>query len=198
MTDTREVKTTRRRCETTLAVGLVIVCLVGEALVLRIGIDDLDEGYFVQQAMRVVHGQIPYQDFQSLYTPGLAYVHAALFGLVGGPFLLAPRVLALAARAGLALLLFGMARPLVRRPLWAALPSVFVLVGLDDAPVRWEPHPGWLSTLFAALAAWCLSHGSRPRWLAAAGIATAVAYGFKQNTGGFMLAAIVVRGFVAT
>jgi len=180
------------RRESIFALGLILACLGAEAAVLRVGIDDLDEGYFVQQAVRLLHGQVPYQDFQSLYTPGLAYVHAALFGLVGGPFLLAPRVLALAARAGLALLLFGMARPLVRRPLWAALPSVFVLVGLDDAPVRWEPHPGWLSTLFAVVAAWCLSHGTRTRWLAAAGIATAVAYAFKQNTGAFMLAAIII------
>ena len=50
--------------------------------------------------------------------------------------MLAPRTLALAARAALALLLFVIARPLVRRPLWAALPGLFVLVGLDDAPVR--------------------------------------------------------------
>src|SRR6266568_5945072 len=117
----------RRRLPAVLALGLIGGCLIGEAAALRVGIDDLDEGYFVQQAVRVLHGQVPYQDFQSLYTPGLAYVHAALFGLVGGPFLLAPRVLALAARAALALLLYVVARPLVRRPFWAALPAVFML-----------------------------------------------------------------------
>src|SRR5947209_7182981 len=92
--------------DTILAFGLIVACLVAEAAVLRMGIDDLDEGYFVQQAARVLHGQIPYRDFETLYAPGLAYVHAALFGLVGGPFLLSPRVLALAARAALALQLF--------------------------------------------------------------------------------------------
>jgi hypothetical protein len=184
------------RRESILAVGLILACLGAEAAVLRVGIDDLDEGYFAQQALRVLHGQVPYQDFQSLYSPGLAYLHAALFGLIGGPFLVAPRVLALVARAALALLLFAIARPLVRKPLWAALPGVFVLVGLDDAPVLWEPHPGWLSTLAAVLAAWCLSHRVTARWLVAAGIATAVAYAFKQNTGAFMLAAIVVRQLV--
>jgi hypothetical protein len=176
-----------------LALGLIIACLVGEAAVLRVGIDDLDEGYFIQQAVRVLDGQIPYRDFQSLYTPGLAYLHAAVFGWVGGPFVLAPRALSLAARAALALLLFGIARPLVvRRPLLAALPSLFVLVGLDDAPVLWEPHPGWLSTLFAVLAAWCLSHQPTPRWLAATGLAAGMSYVFKQNTGVFILAAIVL------
>src|SRR5579859_2889477 len=100
----------RISCATSLGVGLVIGCVVAEAIVLRVGIDDLDEGYFVQQGVRVLHGQLPYRDFQTLYTPGLAYVHAALFGLLGGPFVLAPRVLALAARAGLALLLFVLTR----------------------------------------------------------------------------------------
>ncbi len=170
---------------------------MAEAAVLRVGIDDLDEGYFVQQAVRVLHGQVPYEDFQSLYTPGLAYLHAAVFGLIGGPYLVAPRMLALTARAALVLTLFGVARPLVRRPLWAALPGVFLLIGLDDAPVRWEPHPGWLSTFFAVLAAWCLSHGWGARWLVAAGMAAAGAYLFKQNTGAFMLAAIVIYAAIA-
>jgi hypothetical protein len=72
------------------------------------------------------------------------------------------------------------------------MPGVFLLVGLDDAPVLWEPHPGWLSTLFAVLAAWCLGHRPSPRWLATAGLAASLAYVFKQNTGAFILAAIVV------
>jgi hypothetical protein len=63
--------------------------------------------------------------------------------------------------------------------------------------VRWEPHPAWLSTLFAVLGAWCLSHRPSRRWLAAAGIASGIAYVFKQNSGAFMLAAIIVRGVAA-
>lgn len=182
----------RSKWQTPLGLALLVACLVGEALVFRVGIDDLDEGYFVQQAVRVLHGQVPYRDFETLYTPGLAYVHAALFGTFGGPFVLAPRALTLAARTALVLLLWVMARPLVRQPLWAAMPGVFLLVGLDDAPVRWEPHPGWLSTLFGIVAAWCLSHRPTRRWLVAAGTAVGVAYVFKQNTGAFILAAIVV------
>jgi hypothetical protein len=174
-----------------LAVSLVCACLVVEAAVLRVGIDDLDEGYFVQQAVRVLHGQVPYRDFATFYSPGLAYVHAVLFSALG---LLGPRALALAARGGLALLLFIMTRPLVRQPLWAAAPGVFLLVGLDDAPVRWEPHPGWLSTFFAVLAAWCLSHGPSTRWLVLSGVAAGVAYAFKQNTGVLILAAIIAWG----
>jgi hypothetical protein len=183
-------------------IALLIACVVLEAGTLRFGVDDLDEGYFVQQGARVLHGQVPYRDFLSLYTPGLAYAHAALFALSGKPSIEAARGLSLAARAGLALLLFALARPFVRNAWWAALPGVVLLVGLDDAPVRWEPHPGWLSTLFAVLAVWCLTHRrSRnaaakstddPAWLFAAGVAAGISYAFKQNAGLFMLAAIVL------
>jgi len=130
-----------------IAVGLLILCVLGEAALLRLGIDDLDEGYFVQQAVRVLHGQIPYRDFETLYSPGLAYAHAGLLFAFGGAsqagLLLVPRALSLLARGALALLLYAVARPLVRHPLWAAAPGLLLLLGLDDAPVRWEPHPGW-------------------------------------------------------
>jgi hypothetical protein len=173
-------------------IGLLVACLALEAGMLRIGIDDLDEGYFLEQAARVLHGQVPYKDFESLYTPGLVSLHAGLFWLLGGASLLPPRALALVARAGLVLATSAITRPFVRNPLWAAVPGVILLVGIDDAPVRWEPHPGWLSSLFAVLAAWCLMHRPSAGWLAAAGAAAALAYLFKQNTGVFILVAMVI------
>jgi hypothetical protein len=173
-------------------IGLLLACLVLEAAVLHFGIDDLDEGYFVQQGTRVLHGQVPYRDFVTLYTPGLAYLHASVFALAGGPSIVAARDIALGARGGLALMLFVLARPFVRRPGWAVLPGLLLLLGLDDAPVRWEPHPGWLSTLFALIAVWCLSHRPSTGWLLAAGAAAGLTYAFKQNTGVFILAAIAV------
>lgn len=186
----------RGRWKNASALGLIALCLLAEALQLRVGVDDLDEGYFVQQALRVVHGQVPYRDFETFYTPGLAYLHAGLFAFLGGPSLIAVRLVALAARAALAVLLYALARPLVRQPLWAALPGVFLLIGLDDAPIRWEPHPGWLSTLFAVLAAWCLTRGRSAAWLVAAGLAAGGAYLFKQNTGVFILGAVLLWGLL--
>jgi hypothetical protein len=168
--------------------GLLGAGLLVQASLLQIGIDDLDEGYFVQQAARVLHGQLPYRDFETLYTPALAYLHAGVFALTGGPNLLAPRVLAWAARALLVFLLFGLTRPLVRNPWWAAVPGLVLLIGFDDAPVRWEPHPGWLSSLFAVCATWSLARGR----LTLSGLLAAASYAFKQNTGVFILAAILV------
>jgi hypothetical protein len=176
-------------------IGLLLACVVLEASQLRLGIDDLDEGYFVQQATRVLHGQVPFRDFETLYSPGLAYLHAGVFALLGGvPELVAPRVVSLLARAGLGLVLIAMTLPLVRNPLWAAVPALILLVGLDDAPERWEPHPGWLSSLFAVVAVWCLSQRRQQswRWLVAAGLAAAAAFAFKQNTGVYILAAVLL------
>jgi hypothetical protein len=207
-------------------IGLLLAGLVVEASLLGVGIDDLDEGYFVEQARRVVHGQVPYGDFETLYTPGLAYLHAGIFALQAGalellgplPAVLAgpiesplfgPRLLAWLARGALVLLLFAMTRPLVRNPWWAIVPGVILLLGLDDAPERWEPHPGWLSSLFAVVAVWCVARArsgcrstststAEPEaafWLVASGLAAAGAYVFKQNTGVYVLAAIVVWCF---
>jgi len=172
-----------------LAPAILAACVLVEAIVLPVGIDDLDEGYFVQQAVRVLHGQVPYRDFDSLYTPGLAYVHAGLFAVLGGPFLLGPRALSLVARAGVVALLYVLARPVVKHPAWAALPGAFLLVGFDPAPDRWEPHPGWPSTFFALAAVWLMA-GNHP---AAAGAAAALTYLFKQNAGAFIFAALLVQ-----
>ncbi|HEY0581222.1 MAG TPA: hypothetical protein VGE94_03510, partial [Chloroflexota bacterium] len=176
-----------RRSASLIALALIGVCVAAEVAVLRIGVDDLDEGYFAQQAVRVLHGQVPFRDFATLYSPGLAYLHAWLFAVLGEPSLVAMRALAVVARAGLAGLLYVLARPLVRQPLWAAWPGVFLFLALDDAPVRWEPHPGWLSTLLAVLATVFVSR----RQPLAAGAAAALSYAFKQNTGLFMLGAIL-------
>jgi hypothetical protein len=242
-------------------IGLLVAGVLVEGSLLGVGIDDLDEGYFLEQARRVLHGQVPYRDFETLYTPGLAYLHAGVLALQAGALgllgalqpepaaplespLLGPRLLAWLARGALVLVLFAMTRPLVRNPWWAMLPGLVLLLGLDDAPERWEPHPGWLSSLFAVAAAWCLTRVRPARgrlhpppsalkydgggvtasvksgvtqplarvlsrrststwiaepeasfWLGASGLAVAGAYVFKQNTGVFMLGAILVWCF---
>lgn len=178
-----------------VALAALTACALADAALLRIGIDDLDEGYFLQQADRIYrYGQLPFRDFESLYTPGLAYLNAGLFWLHGGISVVGPRLISMGARLGLVVLLYALTRPLVRRPIFATLPGLVVLTAFDATPAHWEPHPAWLATLFAVLAAWCLGRGTSPRWLLGAGAACALAYLFKQNTGALMLAAVLLRG----
>ena len=77
--------------------------------------------------------------------------------------------------------MYVLARPMVRNSVLAAVPAVFLLVGLDDSPDLWEPHPGWLSAVFGLLAVWCLTHRPSTRWLLASGTAAGATYLFKQN-----------------
>jgi len=173
--------------------AILALCVLAEAVVLPVGIDDLDEGYFAQHGTRILHGEVPYRDFESLYTPGLDYVHAALFGALGGPYLLAPRVLSLLFRAGVVVMLYVLTRRVVANPVLAALPGVFLLLGFDAAPDRWEPHPGWPSTFFALVAVWAAVHPLTRGWLILAGAAAALTFAFKQNAGVFILLALAIR-----
>src|SRR4051812_23183998 len=112
-----------------LGLAILGICLCAELLVLNVGLDDLDEGYFLQHAARIESGQIPYRDFESLYTPGLDYLHAALFGRLGGQYILAARALSFVFRIGVVVLMYVLARRVIANPLLAALPGVFLLVG---------------------------------------------------------------------
>src|SRR5919199_2924691 len=106
---------TRRIGEPPLLVGSLLLLAIGlEAAMLWVGIDDLDEGYFAQQATRVLHGQIPYRDFDSLYTPGLLYLHAGLFFVLGGPSLIGLRVVGLVGRALVVWLMYALGRSFAR------------------------------------------------------------------------------------
>src|SRR3982074_3326930 len=113
-----------------LAILCLLLVLGIDLALIRVGLDAQDEGYFLEQARRVVHGDLPYRDFDSLYTPALLYVHAALFSLLGDAHVLILRATGLLARALLVGGLYLVCRPLVR-PWIAILPGLYILVPLD-------------------------------------------------------------------
>jgi hypothetical protein len=185
------------RREWIFAVGALAACLLLDLALLGFGVDVVDEGYFAEQAARVLRGEVPYRDFESLYTPGLTYLHAAVFAALGGPYIIGLRIVALAGRAALGLALYALARPLAP-PRWAIVPALFVLVGIDFAPVFWWPHPGWLSaaaSVFAVLLVGSLptrSPASRARYLFLVGLLGAVVFVLKQNAGVFLGMSVVL------
>jgi len=178
------------------AIACLLALLGAELLLIRIGLDVQDEGYFVEQANRVLHGELPFRDFDSLYTPALLYIHALLFGAVGDAQVLAVRAVGLLSRALLAGSLYFVCRSLVR-PWFAIIPAVYVLVGLDRVPQTWEPHPGWPSAALTAFTVWAFarlperSGRQRIAWLVAIGATTAAVFAFKQNAGVFLALALV-------
>jgi hypothetical protein len=171
-----------------VALACLFAVLLAELVLIRFGIDAQDEGYFLEQAARVLQGQIPYRDFDSLYTPGLLYLHAALLSFAGGSPLIDLRVVGLVGRVVLGLGLYVLCRTFVR-PAIAVLPSLFILVGLDRVPSTWEPHPGWPSAALTIIAVglflWLPAQTGPRRVLLLVGLGalTGLVFVFKQNAG---------------
>jgi hypothetical protein len=179
-----------------LAILCLLLVLGIDLALIRIGLDAQDEGYFVEQANRVVHSDVPYRDFDSLYTPALLYVHASLFGLLGDTHVVILRIAGLVARALLAGGLYLVCRPLAR-PALAVVPGLYVLLALDRLPLTWEPHPGWPSAALTVLTAWAFARlpylrgRRRTCWLIGIGAAAALVFAFKQNAGAFLFLALI-------
>lgn len=185
------------RLEERLAILALVTALGAELALLWVGLDAQDEGYFLEQASRVLRGDLPYRDFDTLYTPGLLYLHAALLALTGGAHVVPLRVVGLLARVLLSGGLYVLCRPLVR-PAFAVLPGLYVLIGLDQVPQTWEPHPGWPSAAVTVLTVCAFARlptvapRRRIYWLIAIGAATALVFAFKQNAGVFLGSALIV------
>src|SRR4029079_17166860 len=105
------------------------------------GFDMTDKGCFLDLASRVQHGQLPYRDFDTYYTPGVFYLNAAVLTVFGSNVVPA-RLVMVGVRVACALLVYILARR-VAPPAFAAVPALVVasmatLVG---------PHPGWPALL---------------------------------------------------
>ena len=73
------------------------------------GIQPNDEGLMLQAASRIADGQVPYSDFWWFYPPGQPYLLAGLWELFGSS-LLPWRILRVACDAGVAVLVWSLAR----------------------------------------------------------------------------------------
>jgi hypothetical protein len=167
------------------------VLFAGHAWLARFGLDLVDEGYFLDLASRVQHGQLPYRDFDTYYTPGVFYLNAAVLSLFGSN-VVPTRLLMVGVRVACALLAYVLARRLAP-PAFAAVPALVIatmatLVG---------PHPGWPALLATLLMIEALARADATEsrtWLAATGGFAALAFLFKQNVGAF--AAIAAVGYM--
>lgn len=124
------------------------------------GIGVVDEGFIAALSLRVLQGEVPYQDFFTLLMPGAFLLHAGLYGLFG-PSLWIGRCV---------LLLIGIAIPvlvyLIGRHRLAALPSlVAAMLSLLWGPTAWEylnhANYNWLAHVLGLLALWTCC-----RWIA--------------------------------
>ena len=170
-------------------IGVLVVASFGVQLAwMNPALDSYDEGLMLVGADRVLHGDVPYRDFWTLYGPGGFYGLAALFEVFGETAWVA-RVCDAAAKTAIVAFAYLLILNYGRRTL--ALAGATVALGL----LMYLKSYG--APLFGALAA-CLAAtlatsrlattGSRQA-AAAAGVATGVALLIRHDLGTYTLIA---------
>jgi hypothetical protein len=145
-----------------LALGLVIVA--GTLVYLPLWPHDVrcvDEGLFLYEATRLLHGDRFYRDLFEFITPGSYYAMAGVFWLFGASIETARMAMAWL-HAAIGLGIFAVCRALgVRRTLALAAAAAHLAFGFVGWPVA-SPH--WFSALLAlGLLGMCLSERWRQR-----------------------------------
>jgi hypothetical protein len=96
-------------------------------LPLRAPLNYYDEGLALFNAMRIMQGDIPFQDFWAIYPPGQSYALAAVFSLFGTDVAVA-RLYDTFVRFGIALAVFVIADRLISRRMALLLFSVMIIL----------------------------------------------------------------------
>jgi hypothetical protein len=173
----------------------VAVALVAFAIPLcRRSIGLADEGYILLQSWDLLNGKVLYRDMDAFVTPGMWFVLAATFKLLG------PSVIASRAPALLALLVMYAAGYRITQRLAGSASALFTLALLAVFTV-WA-FPAWTFAFYSPFAvtfallglerllAWRAS--CRPRDLVLCGAMAGVAIVFKQNYGVFALVGLAL------
>ena len=156
-----------------------------------------DEGLTVDGAVRILHGQLPYRDFNTGYAPAEFYMVAAVFS-VFGTTLLAARVWDTFWR----LAILGMAIAVAKEASpgqkihWLPLICIAMVTGACGSrlyPMTNSAMTGY--TLVSLIALWCtVRYFDRQQWsrLFWAGAATGVAILYRHDLGACLAGAITI------
>lgn len=141
-----------------------------------------DEGIVLQGAERILHGEVPYRDFFSFYTPGAYYIVAAFSKLFGYSLTVARASLAIGGGCSAAIV-YVVSRRVCSRPmaLFAA-----ALTTIDAFPYRFLVLHNWYSTFlccFALYAAVRLFESKTTFWAFAMGSLASLTVLVEQSKG---------------
>jgi hypothetical protein len=180
------------------------LALVFYGLFLNRGVAPSVVGYNLVPAERILAGDVPYRDFLYNYTPGVLWLNAVLFRLLGTSLMTA-RVGVYTAKVVSAVFLYLIGTRYLHR--WLALVPVLMMlawIGYGDLLKVFPTQYGmpfllgaWLCMLKAVESP---PGRGRTVWLTATGLFVGLVFIFKQNVGVFLLAAgcISVLGFEKT
>jgi 4-amino-4-deoxy-L-arabinose transferase-like glycosyltransferase len=173
---------------------IFLSCLAYLCVFLRYSSLEPDEGIVLQGAERILHGELPYRDFFSFYTPGSFYFVAFLFRLFGDSFLVARMSIAITA-ALCSVITYLLARRVCSRGI-----AVFValLATMAGAAFRFLVLHNHYSTLLCCLSLYAAvrfletQHSS---WAFAFGSLSSLTFLFEQSKGAGLCVGLVL-GFL--
>jgi hypothetical protein len=151
-----------------------------------------DEGLIVSGAERILHGQLPYRDFNTGYPPAQFYTIAGVFSVFGAT-LLAERIWDTVWRLAIIGLAVVLARAIT--PQQRAHPLPLICVGLITGAVGCRLYPIISGMLPCLAAVWCavLYLNKRGvRWLFLSGMAGGVAVLYRHDLAACVCGAVTV------
>ena len=170
------------RSEFAIGIALFLFCVAYLFAFRHYSSLEPDEGIVLAGAERILHGEVPYRDFFSFYTPGSFYLVALLFRVFGDSLTVARTSLAVTG-AGCSVITYVLARRVCSRgiALFAAL-----LATITGMAYRFLVLHNWYSTLLCCLAVYVavqLIDSRRQMWAFATGSLTALTILFEQSKG---------------
>ena len=154
-----------------------------------------DEGIILQGAERILHGEVPYRDFFTFYTP-LSYYWTALRLRIFGNSFFVGRAILLVYGGVFSMVIYLLARRVCSRGVSALTAYLFLVTGL---PHRFAVLHNWDSAFWAALAFYAVV-----RWLQsrhpfaalASGTLASLAVLTNQSTGAGFLLGLSAAGLI--
>jgi len=141
-----------------------------------------DEGIVLTGADRILHGEVPYRDFFSFYTPGSFYLAALVFRIFGDSLVVARISLAIAG-AACSVVTYLLSRRVCPRGVALFVAALATVVGV---PYRFLVLHNWYSTALACLALYAavrLLETRKTVWAFAVGSLASLTILFEQSKG---------------
>lgn len=184
----------QRNASVWLLTALFLIALCAQFIAARRTIGAYDESLTLYGADRVLHGEIPYRDFWTMYGPAQFYLLAVFFKLFGISALVG-RVYDALIRAGLACTCFAMVSRLADRRFatFAFAGAILWLTCIDYPGYNFPIFPALFVSLISCLFL-CryLRDSSRPLWLFIAGVLVGVTVSFRHDSGFYLMVAQVI------
>jgi hypothetical protein len=175
-------------------IGFSAVMVVCQLLFMDYGIRSYDEGLALYGALRVLHGQLPYRDFWTMYGPGQFYLFALFFKLFG-TYAVWGRVIFVLTNTLMLAMVFCVTAIVTRQRLAPLLATAGALIAVSG--LLWPSYdfPVYQALALFMVATPCMVlrwRSGHPAWAAASGFAAGAVALFRHDIAVYAVVALVV------